>query len=115
MSENSFSYRTEGGLSVIEIVIPVSIALLVTIILTIVFKGSDKVDKGFKINYFKLSYRRKMIRTLTSLPILILATIVIYFYTEWSMTINILVGLVILIFFLVQLIYNFYMWKKNEG
>lgn len=115
MSENSFSYCTEGGLSVIEIVIPVSIALLVTIILSIVFKGSDKVDKGFKINYFKLSYRRKMIRTLTSLPILILAIIVIYFYAEWSMTINILVGLVILIFFFVQFIYNFYMWKKNEG
>jgi len=113
MSENCFSYCAKGG-SVIEIVIPIGIALLVTIILTIVFQGSDKVDKGFKINYFKLSYRRKMIRSLTILPILILATIVIYYYTEWSMTTNILVGLAILILFLVQLIYNFYMWKKNE-
>lgn len=90
------------------------IALFISIILSIIFKGADKVDKGFKINYFKLSYRRKMIRTITSLPIMILALIVIYYYTEWSMLANVLFGLIFLITFLVQLIYNFNMWRRNE-
>jgi len=97
-----------------EFVIPVLITLFVVIILSIIFKGKDKVDRGFKINYFKLSYRRKMIRTIIFIPINILLLIFIYVYTNWSMVVNILVGLSLIIAGLVQLIYNFNMWKKNE-
>ncbi|MCF3944771.1 ATPase [Oceanobacillus alkalisoli] len=77
-------------------VIPIVAALLVTIILSVMFRGSDKVDKGFKLNYFKLSYRRKLIKTLISLPVITLALIVIYSYTEWSMAANVLLGLLFL-------------------
>ena len=63
-------------------VILILISLLVVIIFSIIFKGKAKVDKGFAINYFKLSHRRKMIRTLTSLPILILALFVIYIFID---------------------------------
>ncbi|WP_163970404.1 ATPase [Oceanobacillus halotolerans] len=97
-----------------DIIIPVIIALFVSVILSIIFKGKAKVDKGFKLNYFKLSYRRKMIRTLTSLPFVIVGLIVIYYYTDWSMALNILFGLLFLLAFSVQLIYNFKMWKKME-
>ncbi|ALX47507.1 hypothetical protein [Lentibacillus amyloliquefaciens] len=95
-------------------VIPVLITISVVIILSIIFKGKDKVDRGFKINYFKLSYRRKMIRTIIFTPINILLLIFIYVYTDWSMVVNVLVGLLLFIAGLVQLIYNFNMWKKNE-
>lgn len=44
--------------------------VILTVIFSIIFKGTPKVDKGFKIFYSKLSYRRKMIRTLTTLPML---------------------------------------------
>ncbi|WP_010529237.1 hypothetical protein [Lentibacillus jeotgali] len=97
-----------------DFVIPVLITLFVVIILSIIFKGKDKVDRGFKINYFKLSYRRKMIRTIIFTPINILLLIFIYVYTDWSMVVNVLVGLLLIIAGLVQLIYNFNMWKKNE-
>lgn len=98
-----------------DIVIPVLITLFVVIILSIIFKGKDKVDRGFKINYFKLSYRRKMIRTIIFIPINILLLIFVYAYTDWSMVVNVLLGLLILIALLVQLIYNFNMWKKTEN
>ena len=104
----------EGDLSLTVFVIPIVAALLVTIILSVIFRGSDKVDKGFKLNYFKLSYRRKLIRTLISVPVIILALIVIYSYTEWSMATNVLLGLLFFTIYLVQLIYNYFMWKQNE-
>jgi|SRR5699024_4349974 len=97
-----------------EFVIPVIVTALVVITLSIIFKGKGKVDRGFKINYFKLSYRRKMIRTLITFPILILLLIIIYFYTEWSMLANVLFGLLFLTAFLGQLIYNYKMWLESE-
>jgi len=95
--------------------IPIIIALLFSIILSIIFKGTAKVDKGFEFNYFKLSYRRKFFRSLTSLPIMIPAVIVIYVLTDWSLLINVFVGVILLFLFLVQLVYNYSMWKRNEG
>lgn len=97
-----------------DFVIPVLITLFVVIILSIIYKGKDKVDKGFKLNYFKLSYRRKMIRTIILIPINILLLIFIYEYTDWSMVVTVILGLLLLITVLVQLIYNFNMWKKND-
>ena len=77
-------------------------------------KGKDKVDKGFKVNYYQLSYRRKMIRTLISLPILILILFVFYSYIELSMSTEIFISISFFLLFSVQLIYTFYMWKKYE-
>ncbi|MGE8082018.1 hypothetical protein [Peribacillus loiseleuriae] len=96
-------------------IVSIVIGLIVTLILSFVFKNASKVDRGVGFNYFKLSYRRKMIRTLASLPIMILLSIVIYSYTDWSMLANILVGLFFVLTFSIQLIYNFNMWKKNEA
>jgi fatty acid desaturase len=97
-----------------NIVIIIAIGIVVTVILSVIFKGSKKVDKGFKINYYKLSYRRKMIRTLAGLPVLILAMVFIYFITDWSMTANILFGMFFFLFFLAQVFYNYFMWKRAE-
>ena len=74
-------------------IIPLLIALVTNIVLSIIFKGTSKVEKGFKLDYFRLSYRRKMIRTLTTLPIAILALIVIYLYADWGMLVNVLFGM----------------------
>ncbi|TFJ93161.1 ATPase [Lentibacillus salicampi] len=90
------------------------IAVIVVVTLSIVFKGTAKVDKGFKLNYFKLSYRRKMIRTLTSLPVVILALIVVYFFSDFSILANIIIGLLLFLVFAIQLLYNFKMWRKME-
>ncbi|KAB8127378.1 ATPase [Gracilibacillus oryzae] len=91
------------------------IPLLITIILSVIFKDKSKVDKGFRINYYGLSYRRKMIRTLIISPLLILTFIFIYLNGDMSMLAKISLGLFFLIASAGQLIYNFYMWKKNES
>ena len=104
----------EGGLFVAHIFIPIVVVLIVTIILSISSKHKSKVDKGFKINYFSLSYRRKMIRTLVVSPGVIIATIALYFYTDLSMLIKIFISAFLLIVFVIQLSYNFHMWKKRE-
>ncbi|MCG7315050.1 hypothetical protein MHL30_18200 [Priestia flexa] len=78
------------------------------------YKKTEKVDKDFAVSYYKLSYRRKMIRTLTSIPFIIVACGVLYYLSDWPLPIYFgFVGLISVIF-LVQVLYNYKMWKKEE-
>lgn len=97
-----------------DFIIPAIIVVIVVVTLSIIFKGTVKVDKGFKLNYFKLSYRRKMIRTLISIPIVILALVLVCFFSDFSNLANIIIGLLLFLVFAIQLLYNFKMWKKIE-
>lgn len=74
----------------------------------------DKIDKGFAINYYKLSYRRKMIRTLTGFPLFVVAYILIFIYTETNSTVLTTFGVILFCLFLLQLLYNYINWKKKE-
>ncbi|HLR42719.1 MAG TPA: hypothetical protein VK067_05670 [Pseudogracilibacillus sp.] len=94
---------------------PIITALIVTIILSLIFKGAPKVDEGFAFNYYKLSYRRKFIRSLITLPLSIVFIIVVYLITDWSMFVNLMLGVILLVLFVGQIIYNYYMWKRNEA
>lgn len=94
---------------------PIVVALICILIFTFVFKNSSKVDTGVELNYFKLSYRRKLIRTLINIPIIVLSLIIIYSFSEWSMLAYTLTGLFFVLIFLIQLVYNFIMWTKNEA
>ena len=94
--------------------ISVIIALLTTIILSVVYRKKTKVDKGFTFIYYKLSYRRRMIRTLTSLPLVLLAVFIIYYYANWNMFVNVIFGLLVFVSVLFQFLYNMYMWKKES-
>lgn len=94
---------------------PIITALIVTFILSFIFKGVPKVDKGFAFNYYKLSYRRKFIRSLIMLPISIIVISVIYFITDWNLLVNLILGVILLVLFVGQMIYNYYMWKRNEA
>ncbi|WP_432351971.1 hypothetical protein [Sporosarcina sp. A2] len=99
----------------LQIIIPVMIGIVITLIFSLTFKKSEKVDKGFKVNYFNLSYRRKMIRSLTSLPISILALIFIFIYADWSMLANVIFSFLFITAYSGQVLYNFFMWKKVEA
>ncbi|MFD2655209.1 ATPase [Gracilibacillus thailandensis] len=96
------------------IIIPVIAVLIVTLIFSLIYKDKEKQDKGFTFSYFKLSYRRKMIRTLTSSPIIIIAIITIYYFSDWSIPVFITFVIFALLVFGVQLGYNYIMWKKKE-
>jgi len=41
---------------------------------------ANKVDKGFELRYWRLSYRRKFIRTLWMIPFLLAAIILIFIF-----------------------------------
>ncbi len=92
-----------------------TIASIATVIIfSLLFKNKTKIDKGFKMNYFGLSYKRKMIRTLISFPLIVLITIFLM-YIDLSKAIKISFVLFILVAFAIQFFYNYYMWKKNES
>lgn len=92
-----------------------TIASIATVIIfSLIFKNKTKIDKGFKMNYFGLSYRRKMIRTLISFPLIVLIMIFLM-YIDLSKAIKISFVLFILVAFAIQFFYNYYMWKKKES
>ncbi len=78
------------------------------------YKGKKKKDEGFAYNYFKLSYRRKFIRTLNTSWMSILAIILIFTISPYSMVVNVLVAVGIILLSVGQALYNYYMWKKHE-
>ena len=49
---------------VVLIVFPVFILVVISLLLSKKWDMSEKVDKGIMVCYWKLSYRRKFIRTL---------------------------------------------------
>ncbi len=96
------------------LVFPVIITVIITSIFSILFMRKEKIDKGFAINYDELSYRRKMIRTLTSIPLFIVTFIFVFIYTETNSAVLTTFGVIILCLFLLQLLYNYMNWKKKE-
>ncbi len=74
---------------------------------------NNKVDKGFQLIYWKLSYRRKFIRTLWMTPFAIIA-IVLMFLADRSILINTVLSLLIAVMYFIQLIYTYVKWKKCE-
>ncbi len=95
--------------------------LLAVIVLAIVYsisyffnRGKEKVDRGIAINYYRLSYRRKLVRTFYSLPIIIAALIFIYYFSDWAFPVYLAFFLLITVGFFLQVFYNYYKWKKTE-
>ncbi len=72
-----------------------------------------KVDKGFQLIYWKLSYRRKFIRTLWTTPIFIISIGIIVFLGD-GIVVSKIMPLILIILFILQIIYNYINWKKEE-
>jgi hypothetical protein len=49
----------KGGWNVATFLIPIIASVVAVIIFSIVFKGKTKVDKGFKLNYYRLLIEEK--------------------------------------------------------
>jgi len=96
-----------------EVIILPIIVITVCLISSKIYKRQEKVDKGFAINYFKLSYRRRVVRDLLTLPLLIVCILIIYYLSDWSFKIFTTFSVIILLCYALQLLYNFKMWKKG--
>ncbi|RKD24541.1 hypothetical protein BEP19_09160 [Ammoniphilus oxalaticus] len=96
-------------------IISVIISLLVGVFLSVRAKKKVKVDKGFKINYFGLSYRRKMIRTIINFPVVASLLFAMNYFRYWSLKTVLLWGLLFFLVNMVQLLYNYNKWKRHEA
>lgn len=73
---------------------------------------SEKVDKGIEICYWKLSYRRKLIRTLWLIPICIF--FLVEFYKDFDINFStVVIGILIFGAIMIQIFYNYTKWKKE--
>ncbi len=73
--------------------------------------NKEKVDKGFEIFYDKLSYRRKLIRTIWLIPIGIAVGIII---TYISIIVSLFYWFTFIVAAVKQLKCNYTMWKKES-
>ncbi len=97
-----------------EIIIVLFITLIVSLILSVIFKNKEKKDTGFVFSYYKLSYRRKMIRTLWMLPIMVISLMAIYLFVGENLNEIIIASIFLLLIFLIQFSYNYLKWKKYK-
>lgn len=89
-------------------------ALIVTTILSIFQRNKPKVDQGFVLNYFRLSYRRKLIRTLWTMAIGLVLLIAALFLISVSWVIKASVFIIFVVFTVLQIWYNYIMWKREN-
>lgn len=74
----------------------------------------QKVDKGFELQYYKLSYRRRFIRTLWLIPWMFLAL----FLMNWvgaNVYILVAVAIIFAITGYIQARHNYKKWKEEEA
>ncbi len=91
----------------------VLIVVIISLPMSNIWKHYEKVDKGIELCYWKLSYRRKFIRTLWMFPIA--GILVICFHKTFQSKIWIcVVTTIILIMLLIQSIYNYKKWKMDK-
>lgn len=73
-------------------------------------------DKGFCLSYYKLSYRRKFIRTIWTLVIgsLAVAALLKFRPVLWTKpTWLVICGVVLVLIFLIQAAYNYSRWQAE--
>lgn len=93
----------------------VGIIVVFSIIMSMIYKNKEKVDKGFVLNGFRLSYRRRMIRSLITIPFVVIGFILLYVYeylTFGTLITFLAIGAVAYAF---EVGYNYRMWKKSEN
>lgn len=73
----------------------------------------NKVDKGFELVYWNLSYRRKFIRTLWQSPLCFLLILFTFFIGD-SLFFNRIIPILLAIGYVWQLIYTYVKWKNDE-
>lgn len=111
--------RSKGGVSIsnLEILIIIVISLIcvcISYISSKVNKNKEKIDKGLVFAYHKLTYRRKMIRTLWIAPVLIGCLLFIYKVEVLSTNVNFYFTIICCVGYVGQFFYNFYKWRQYE-
>lgn len=95
-------------------IISMIIGLALSFFLARRYDMSEKVDKGVEFCYWKLSYRRKLIRTLWMIPVLIMINIVIYKeFPAYSYAR--IIGVILFLPVFIRAAYNYKKWKNETA
>lgn len=95
-------------------IISMIIGLALSFFLARRYDMSEKVDKGVEFCYWKLSYGRKLIRTLWMIPVLIMINIVIYKeFPAYSYAR--IIGVILFLPVFIQAAYNYKKWKNETA
>lgn len=76
-------------------------------------RAKDKVDKGFELRYYRLSYRRRFIRTLWLIPWAVLVLGLLYRQRR-SIYLVILAAIIFGVIGFIQAYHNYKKWKAEE-
>ncbi|WP_113928064.1 hypothetical protein [Bacillus sp. P14.5] len=90
------------------------ISLIVSLLFALIYRNKEKKDKGFVYAYYRLSYRRRMIRALWNIPIVVLLLIGISVWGEFNFNETLLISVFFFVLLIVELLYNYLKWKKHE-
>lgn len=93
--------------------IPFSLSVIISYILQKLLGNGEKIDRGFVVCFWKLSYRRKFIRTLWLLPIIVIEIYYIHIIFE-SYLLTVFIGVILSILFVVQSAYYYKKWKAEN-
>lgn len=93
---------------------PVIVILIVHVIMSIVYRDVEKKDKGFVFNGYKLSDRRRFIRSLWAIPFILVLYIAIYWYGDLTTNEYIAIGIIFILLALLDIATSYVKWKKNE-
>ena len=89
--------------------LPVIALVIISLMMSPKWKQCEKIDTGIELCYWKLSYRRKFIRTLWMIPLSII-TIIGFHISFLSNIGTCLIAVIFSIMLLIQAVYNY---KKN--
>jgi Trk-type K+ transport system membrane component len=91
----------------LEFILPVLIVTVFAgILFPILFRNKEKVDKGRALVYYKLSYRRKKIRTFTTIPLLIIIILATFYLANLDGVEILLFSSVFIVMTIIQFFYN---------
>ncbi|MGG0668289.1 hypothetical protein [Sporosarcina koreensis] len=93
---------------------PVLTVLVVSTVMSILYKDAEKKDKGFVLNYYRLTYRRRLIRAVWGVPIVSLLYLALYWFSDLTSNEYKIIGIIFLSIVLLDISYNYVKWKKNE-
>lgn len=100
----------------LTMIIMLAVITVVHITLWLYYKERPKIDQGFCFSYFKLSYRRRFKRDMWNMPLVFIFIILfLKYFPNYFPGVGILLITITILLSIIQLIYNYKMWKRNEA
>jgi len=93
---------------------PLIAVLIVSTISSAIYKDVEKKDKGFVLNFHRLTYRRRLIRGLWGIPLVSLIYLALYWFSDLTSNEYKMIGIIFLFMVLLDVAYNYAKWKNNE-